>query len=85
MIPGVNEWLILLLVVVLVFGTKKLRNIGSDLGSAVKGFKKSMTEEESGAEELKPTDRIKNDASSGQVFDIKTEEHAKEQTNNKHV
>ena len=33
------HWLLVLLVVVLIFGTKKLRNIGSDLGSAVKGFK----------------------------------------------
>ncbi|MBL8306341.1 MAG: Sec-independent protein translocase subunit TatA [Rubrivivax sp.] len=33
------HWLIVLLVVVLVFGTKKLRNIGADLGGAVKGFK----------------------------------------------
>ena len=36
------HWLIVLLVVVLVFGTKKLRNIGSDLGGAVKGFKEGM-------------------------------------------
>ena len=33
------HWLIVLLVVVLIFGTKKLKNVGSDLGSAVKGFK----------------------------------------------
>ena len=33
------HWLIVLLIIVLVFGTKKLKNIGSDLGSAVKGFK----------------------------------------------
>ncbi len=33
------HWLIVLLIVVLVFGTKKLKNIGSDLGGAVKGFK----------------------------------------------
>jgi sec-independent protein translocase protein TatA len=33
------HWLIVLLIVVLVFGTKKLKNMGSDLGSAVKGFK----------------------------------------------
>jgi sec-independent protein translocase protein TatA len=33
------HWLIVLLIVVMVFGTKKLRNIGSDLGGAVKGFK----------------------------------------------
>ena len=36
------HWLIVLLVVVLVFGTKKLRNIGSDLGGAVKGFKEGI-------------------------------------------
>jgi sec-independent protein translocase protein TatA len=33
------HWLVVLLIVVVVFGTKKLRNIGSDLGGAVKGFK----------------------------------------------
>ena len=44
------HWLIVLLVVVLIFGTKKLRNIGQDLGGAVKGFKEGMKgAEESGA------------------------------------
>jgi len=36
------HWLIVLLIVALVFGTKKLRNIGTDLGGAVKGFKEGM-------------------------------------------
>ncbi|BBO59194.1 Sec-independent protein translocase subunit TatA [Mycoavidus sp. B2-EB] len=36
------HWLIVLLIIVLVFGTKKLRNIGHDLGSAIKGFKEGM-------------------------------------------
>ena len=36
------HWLIVLLVVVVIFGTKKLRNIGADLGGAVKGFKDGM-------------------------------------------
>ena len=40
------HWLIVLLVVVLIFGTKKLRNIGTDLGGAVKGFKDGMKSEE---------------------------------------
>ncbi len=39
------HWLIVLLVVVMIFGTKKLRNIGTDLGSAVKGFKEGMKSE----------------------------------------
>jgi sec-independent protein translocase protein TatA len=41
------HWLIVLLVVVLVFGTKKLRSLGGDLGGAVKGFKEGMREEDS--------------------------------------
>lgn len=39
------HWLIVLLIVVLIFGTKKLRNIGSDVGGAVKNFKDAMKEE----------------------------------------
>ena len=39
------HWLIVLVVVVLIFGTKKLKNIGSDLGGAVKGFKEGMKNE----------------------------------------
>lgn len=38
------HWLIVLLIVVLVFGTKKLRNIGSDLGGAVKEFKEAVSD-----------------------------------------
>jgi sec-independent protein translocase protein TatA len=40
-----TQLLILLVIVMLVFGTKRLRNIGSDLGSAVKGFRKGVEEE----------------------------------------
>jgi len=40
------HWLIVLVIVVLVFGTKRLKNVGQDLGEAVKGFKKGMSEEE---------------------------------------
>jgi sec-independent protein translocase protein TatA len=41
---GMRELIVILLVVLVVFGAKKLRTIGSDLGSAVKGFKKAMNE-----------------------------------------
>lgn len=41
------HWIIVLIIVVLVFGTKKLRNLGSDLGGALKGFKEGMKESES--------------------------------------
>jgi sec-independent protein translocase protein TatA len=43
------HWLIVLLIVALVFGTKKLRNIGGDLGGAVKGFKEGMRDGETPA------------------------------------
>jgi sec-independent protein translocase protein TatA len=51
---GMRELIIILLVVLLVFGAKKLRNIGSDLGAAVKGFKKGMSDVESAADEETP-------------------------------
>ena len=47
-IGGIGIWqlLIILLIVVMLFGTKKLRNLGSDLGGALKGFKTAMKEDE---------------------------------------
>lgn len=45
---GISIWqlLIILVIVVLIFGTKKLKNMGSDIGGAVKNFKSAMSEEE---------------------------------------
>lgn len=45
------HWLIVLIVVVLIFGTKKLKNVGADLGAAVKGFKDGMREGSAPADE----------------------------------
>tara|TARA_B100000927_G_scaffold226491_1_gene186192 strand:+ start:588 stop:779 length:192 start_codon:yes stop_codon:yes gene_type:complete len=47
MLSGISPWsiLLILIIVVLLFGTKKLRNVGSDLGSAIKSFKKSSRDE----------------------------------------
>ncbi len=50
------HWIIVLVIVALIFGTKKLRNIGEDMGSAVKGFKKGLqdpTETDTNAQQLK--------------------------------
>ncbi|TEA26702.1 twin-arginine translocase TatA/TatE family subunit [Candidatus Schmidhempelia bombi] len=46
MMPSLPQLLILIAVVVLLFGTKKLRTLGEDLGTAIKGFKKAMSEDE---------------------------------------
>jgi sec-independent protein translocase protein TatA len=48
------HWLIVLLIVVMVFGTKKLKNIGSDLGGAVKGFKDGIKDGEQSAAAADP-------------------------------
>ena len=45
MMPGPFELVIILAIVLLLFGGKRLKNIGTDLGSTIKGFKKSMKEE----------------------------------------
>ncbi|MEO7430740.1 MAG: Sec-independent protein translocase subunit TatA [Dokdonella sp.] len=44
------HWLIVLVIVALVFGTKRLRNIGEDVGSAIKGFRKGMQDGDSDAQ-----------------------------------
>lgn len=53
------HWLIVLLIVVMVFGTKKLRNMGGDLGGAVKGFKDGMKEGSQTAAD-KPAEQVTN-------------------------
>jgi len=52
-VGGISVWqlLIVLVIVLMIFGTKKLRNMGGDLGSAIKGFKKAVTEKEETSEE----------------------------------
>jgi sec-independent protein translocase protein TatA len=63
---GISMWqlLILLLIVVLVFGTKRLRNMGGDLGAAVKGFRKGMDEGQEAKEEKLEPDQIATEENS---------------------
>ena len=63
------HWLIVLVIVMLVFGTKKLRNIGTDLGGAVKGFKDGMKTPE-GTEESQ--DKVKEQIQSAATSTEKT-------------
>jgi len=52
------HWLIVLVVVVLIFGTKKLKNVGSDLGSAVKGFKEGVRDGSSADAPVPPPQQV---------------------------
>jgi sec-independent protein translocase protein TatA len=62
------HWLIVLVVVVLIFGTKKLRNIGQDLGGAVKGFKEGMKTPEDGTGTT-PADAAASQQIAGKTID----------------
>ncbi len=59
---SVTQLVILLVIVMLVFGTKRLRNIGSDLGSAIKGFRKGIEDEPEDSEPEKITTAEKTSA-----------------------
>lgn len=69
---GMRELIIILLVVLLVFGAKKLRTIGSDLGAAVKGFKKGMSDGEAEDDPVKQIRQDKPDAEFPEVAAKKT-------------
>lgn len=65
------HWLIVLLVVVLIFGTKKLKNIGSDLGGAVKGFKDGVKGGAESGEPLPPSQQVTGSkAADGNTVDV---------------
>ncbi len=49
-----KHWVVILIVVVLVFGTKKLKGLGGDVGEAIKGFRKAMNDDEKPAEPVAP-------------------------------
>jgi sec-independent protein translocase protein TatA len=50
---SIGHWLVVLVIIVVIFGTKRLRNIGSDLGAALKDFRKGMNEGENPQPQLK--------------------------------
>jgi sec-independent protein translocase protein TatA len=65
------HWLIVLVIVLLIFGTKKLRNLGSDVGGAMKNFKEAMKEEE------KPASKIESEANTGQTIEGEVKDKTK--------
>jgi len=71
---GISIWqlLIIAVIVVLLFGTKKLRNLGSDLGSAVKGFKNAITDENSKDDENARSEDINTATKSSETLNDQT-------------
>jgi len=68
------HWLIVLAIVALVFGTKKLRNIGEDLGGAVKGFKKGI--KEASGEDAPAAETTTQRVEAGETIDVQAREKA---------
>ena len=80
-IGGISPWslVLILLIVLLLFGTKRLRNIGGDLGNAIKNFKKSVGDEEAKAAE----EKIAKQQDKGRVIDAEVEHKSKEKVKEK--
>ena len=66
---GMRELVVILLVVLVVFGAKKLRTVGSDLGAAVRGFKKAMNEGEE--EQNTPPKQIRAEGADAEFAEVK--------------
>ena len=72
---GTRELVIILLVVLVVFGAKKLRTVGSDLGHAVRGFKKAMSEGEE--EQSTPPKQIRSEGPDAEFPEVATKSDSK--------
>lgn len=74
--PSIWQLIIVLVIIVLIFGTKKLRNMGSDLGGAMKSFKSAINEKEN--EEAEPSDEGRViEGKAEQTHDVNVEEKEK--------
>jgi sec-independent protein translocase protein TatA len=69
MMPGPTELVIILVIVALIFGTKKLRNIGSDLGGAIKGFKDSVSNDPTDSKEAETVEKSEEHTESSEKKD----------------
>lgn len=74
-IGGIGIWqlVIILVIVMLLFGTKKLKNLGSDLGGALKGFKNAMSDEEKKEKEEEERKEQLSQERTGDTFDVEAE------------
>ncbi|MBD3898572.1 Sec-independent protein translocase subunit TatA [Halomonas sp. ML-15] len=86
MLGGISIWqlLIVLGIIILVFGTKKLRNVGGDLGGAVKGFKKAMHEDDKDKDKDQdeaadqPQGKVSHEEEAGHTYDVQAEQKAED-------
>jgi len=77
---GMRELVVILLVVLVVFGAKKLRTVGSDLGAAVRGFKKAMNDGEE--EQNNPPKQIRSESTDAEFAEVAKKNDAKNDAKN---
>ncbi|WP_163558080.1 Sec-independent protein translocase subunit TatA [Halomonas sp. NO4] len=80
MLGGISIWqlLIVLGIIILIFGTKKLRNVGSDLGGAVKGFKQAVNEEDKAKDKEENAQAKVSHEETPNTYDVRAEEKREE-------
>ncbi|SDM17321.1 sec-independent protein translocase protein TatA [Modicisalibacter muralis] len=80
MLGGISIWqlLIVLGIIILIFGTKKLRNVGGDLGGALKGFKKAMHEDDDKDKNDDANQRHVSHEEPGDTYDVKPEQRTED-------
>ena len=76
MVISILQLVIILVIVLVLFGAKRLRNVGSDLGSAVKGFNSAMSEEETKKDDASLLKKEEGDVIEGEVTSKTTSEPA---------
>lgn len=85
MLGGISIWqlLIVLGIIILIFGTKKLRNVGGDLGNAVKGFKKAVSDEDKQDDASDKAHARVSQEENGHTYDVNAEHKSEEQKERK--
>ena len=83
MMPGPFELVIILAIVILIFGGKRLKNLGSDLGGAIKGFKSSVKDAETEEEEEEAIEVEVGEIDDHEEAEIETSEDTSEESSEK--
>ena len=81
---GVWQLLIILAIVILLFGTKRLSSIGTDLGKAIKGFKKSVGDDESESKDSDEDNNVEDQTEQSQQDSASAQSKAETKTGDKH-
>lgn len=75
--PGMWELLVILVIVLLIFGPKRIKGLGADLGNAIKGFRKAVTDDEAASADTTQEKVIEGESSNANAENVQTEQNSK--------